>query len=48
MALSEGLASDAALRVLPDAGIEHGVGDGVADFVRMTFANGFGSKNETA
>ena len=45
--LGVGLAGDTAVLVLTDAGIEHGVGDGVTDFVGVTFTDGLGGKNET-
>ena len=48
VALGVGLAGDAALAILPQAGVEDGVGNGVANFIRMAFAHGFGSKNETS
>ena len=48
VALGVGLAGHAALAILPEAGVQDGVGNGVANFVRMAFANGFGSKNETS
>jgi hypothetical protein len=48
VAFHEGLASDAAGLVNREAGIEHGIGDRVADFIGMAFANGFGGKNVTA
>src|SRR5438067_7376554 len=48
VALGVGLAGHAALFVDGQAGVEYGVGDGVTNFIRMTFANGFGSKNETS
>ena len=48
VALGVSLARDAAAFVTGDAGVEHGVGNSVANFVGMTFADGFGSKDETA
>ena len=48
VALRVGLAGDAALAILPQAGVQDGVGNGVANFIRMTFADGFGSKNEAS
>jgi hypothetical protein len=42
VAFNEGLAGNAAGFVDREAGVEDGVGDGVADFVWMAFANGFG------
>ena len=47
VALRVSFTGDPAPAVLPQAGVEDSVGNGVANFVRMTFANGFGSKNET-
>ena len=47
VALGERLAGDATVWILPQAGVENGIGNGIADFVRMTFPDGFGSKNET-
>ena len=46
-ALGVGLAGHAAFRVLPQTGVQHGIGNRVADFVRMAFADGFGRKDET-
>ena len=40
VALGEGFAGDAALRVHREAGVEDGIGDGVANFVWMAFADG--------
>jgi hypothetical protein len=34
--------------VLSKAGVKDRVGDGVADFVRVTFTHGFGGKNVSA
>ena len=48
VALRVGLAGDAAPAILPKTGVKDGIGNGVANFIRMTFANGFGSKNEAA
>ena len=48
IALGVGLAGDAAVRVLREAGVEDGVGNGVANFVGMAFANGLGGENETS
>ena len=48
VAFHKGLAGDAAGLVNAEAGVEHGIRDGVADFVGMAFANGFGGKNVTA
>ena len=44
VAFGVGLASDAAVRILRQAGVEHRIGNGVANFVRMAFADGFGEK----
>ena len=46
VALHIGLAGHAALRVLRQAGVEHGVGNRVGDLVGVAFADGFGGKNE--
>ena len=46
VALGVGLAGHAAARVLRQAGVQHGIGNGVADFVRMAFADGLGGKDE--
>ena len=46
--LGVGFAGDPAAAVLAQAGVEDRVGDGVANFIRMAFAHGFGSKNETS
>ena len=48
VALCVGFAGDPASFILAKAGVENGVGDGVANFIRMAFAHGFGSKNETS
>ena len=48
IALGVGFASHAAVRVLREAGVENGIRNGVADFVRMAFADGFGRKDVTA
>ena len=45
VALDEGLAGDAAGFVLREAGVEHGIGDRVGDFIGMAFANRLGGKN---
>jgi hypothetical protein len=47
VALGVGLTGHSALAILPQAGVQDGVGNGVTNLVRMTLANGFGSKNET-
>lgn len=44
--LYEGLASDAGGLVDFKAGIENGIGNGVADFIGMALANGLGGENE--
>ena len=44
--LHVGFAGDAAELVLREAGVQHGVGNGVGDFVRMAFADGLGRKDE--
>ena len=46
VALHEGFAGHAAFFVLREAGVEHGVGDGVANLVGVAFAHRFGGKNE--
>jgi hypothetical protein len=48
VAFRVGFAGNPALAVLPEASVEHGVGDGVANFIRMAFAHGFGSKNKAS
>jgi len=48
VALGVGLAGYAAPPVLAKASIKDRVRNGVANFIRMTFANRFGSKNETS
>ena len=45
---SVGLASDPAALVARDTGVKHRVRDGVANFIGMTFADGFGGKDKTA
>jgi len=47
MALGKSLAGNAAFRILPETSVEHCVRNGVANFIRMTFTDGFGRKNET-
>ena len=42
VALGVSLARDSAVRILRQARIEHRVGDCVANFVGVTFTNGFG------
>ena len=46
VALDQGLAGDAALRILREAGVEHAVGNKIGDFVRVTFADGLRGENE--
>jgi hypothetical protein len=45
IALGKGLAGDAALRIDRKAGVEDGVRNGVANFVRMAFADGLGRED---
>ena len=45
IALHKGFAGHAAFGIDREAGVENCVGNRVANFVRMTFANGFGGKN---
>src|SRR5690606_24877068 len=45
--LAEGLASDAAQRILLQASIEHGVGNGIANLVGMSLADRLRSKQVT-
>ena len=40
-----GLAGDTAGRILRQAGVEHRIGDGIANFVRVALAHGFGRKD---
>ena len=47
VALGVGLAGDAARFILPDAGVEDGVGTGVTNFIRVTFPDGFGREKTT-
>ena len=47
VALGEGLASDPAMGILRQARIKHRIGNGVANFVGVTFPDGFGRKNVT-
>jgi hypothetical protein len=44
----EGFAGDATVRVLGEAGIEHRIGDSVADFVGMAFADRLRRKDKVA
>ena len=46
VALGVGLARDAAAGILRQTGVEDGVGNCVADFVRMAFADGLGGEYE--
>ena len=48
ISLGQRLAGDAAQGILLETRIENGIADGVADFIRMTFGDGFGRKNVTA
>jgi len=48
VAFGVSLAGHPALAVLPQASVEHSIGNGVANFIRMAFAYGFGSKNEAS
>src|SRR5688572_30811007 len=48
VAFRVGFAGHPALLVLPEAGVEDGVRNGVANFIRMAFAYGFGSKNKAS
>ena len=48
IALGVGLTGDTAHRILREAGIEDGIGNGVANFVGMAFADGFGGKDVAA
>ena len=41
-----GFAGNAAVTILFQAGVQHGIGDGITDFVGMAFADGFGGKDE--
>ena len=43
--LGVGFARYAAARILRQTGIQHGIGNGIADFVRMAFADGLGRKD---
>src|ERR1043166_79022 len=45
VAFGVGFAGDAAGRVLGQAGVQHRIGDGIADFVRVALANGLGGKD---
>ncbi len=45
IALHEGFAGDAAFEVDLEAGVKNGVGDGISNFVRMAFADGFGRED---
>src|SRR5436190_18178051 len=47
VAFRERLAGHAAQRILFETGIENVIADCVANFVRMTFGNGFGGKDIT-
>jgi hypothetical protein len=41
-------AGHAAARILGQAGVKHSIGNGIADFVRMTFPDRFGRENKTS
>ena len=43
----ERFASDAGFGILREQGVQNGIGDLVADFVRMAFGNGFRCKDVT-
>src|SRR5436190_5484431 len=45
VAFGVGFASDAAGGILGEAGVEDGIGDGIADFVGMAFTDGFGGED---
>jgi hypothetical protein len=45
--LAKGFASDAAQRILFEAGIEDVITDSIANFVGMTFCDRFGGKDVT-
>ena len=45
VALGVGLAGHAAARVLRQAGVQHRIGNGIAHFVRVAFADGLGRKD---
>ena len=47
IALSVGFAGDTASLVDREAGVEHGIGNGIANFIRVTFTHGFGRKDKT-
>ena len=47
VAFRERFASDAAQRILFETGVEDVIADGIANFVGMTFGDGFGGKDVT-
>jgi hypothetical protein len=47
VALGVGFAGDPAMRILREAGIEHRIGNCVANFIWVTFPDGFGRENVT-
>src|SRR5690606_7576979 len=42
----KGLAGDARMRILGQEGVKHGIGNAVADLVRVPFRNALGSEDE--
>jgi hypothetical protein len=48
VALHKGLTGHSAELVLRQAGVQDGIGNGVANLVRMAFTHGFGRENVTA
>ena len=46
IAFGVSFASDAAVFIAGETSIENGIGNGVANLIGMTFADGFGGKNE--
>ena len=48
VALGIRLAGDAAFLIYRETRIENGIGNSIANFVRVTFTHGFGSKDKTA
>jgi hypothetical protein len=46
--LGVGFTRDARMSILPQAGVENGIADRVANFVGMTFTHGLGRKNVAA
>ena len=47
VAFCEGFAGDPTQWILLEAGIKNVIADGIANFVGMTFGDGFGGKNVT-